>query len=54
MANENKYIVAASVDSNNKDCIVVPAGSMIMATHRKVYGPDTKEKCEQWKRQNCK
>ena len=54
MANENKYIVVASVDSNNKDCIVVPADAMIMATHRKVYGPDTKEKCEQWKRQNCK
>ena len=52
MADE-KYIVAARVDSDNKDCIVAPADAMIMATHRKVYGPDTKEKCEEWKRRNC-
>jgi hypothetical protein len=53
MADE-KYIVAARVDSDNKDCIVAPADAMIMATHRKVYGPDTREKCEEWKRNNCR
>ncbi len=54
MANEDRYIVAAKVDTKYEDCIVAPADAMIMATHRKVYGPDTKEKCEQWKRANCK
>jgi hypothetical protein len=51
---DKKYIVAARVESNNKDCIVVEEGAMIMATHRRVYGPDTKENCERWKRSNCK
>ncbi len=51
---EKKYIVAARVETDNKDCIVVEEGSMIMATHRVVYGPATKEKCEDWKRRNCK
>lgn len=54
MANEDKYIVAARVETKYEDCIVAPADSMIMATHAKVYGPDTKEKCEAWKKQNCK
>jgi len=51
---DKKYIVAARVETDNKDCIVVEEGAMIMATHRVVYGPDTKEKCEQWKSRNCK
>lgn len=50
---DKKYIVAASVEGN-KDCIVVEEGAIIMATHRKVYGPDTKENCESWKRANCR
>ncbi len=50
---DKKYIVAARVETDNKDCIVVEEGAMIMATHRVVYGPDTKEKCEQWKSWNC-
>ncbi len=54
MANEEKYIVAAEVDTKYKGCIVAPEGSMIMATHTVVYGPDTKENCEKWKRENCK
>ncbi len=54
MANNEKYIVAARVETENKDCIVAPADAMIMATHRKVFGPDTKENCENWKSRNCK
>ena len=50
---EKKYVVAARVETNYKDCIVVEADAMIMATHRVVYGPDTKENCEQWKRSHC-
>ena len=53
MADE-KYVVAARVDTNYEDCMVVPEGSMIVGTHRVVYGPDTKEKCERWKRSHCK
>lgn len=51
---DKKYVVAARVETKYKDCIVVPEGSMIVATHRVVYGPDTKENCERWKRANCK
>lgn len=51
---DNKYIVAARVETENEDCIVVEEGAMIMATHRKVFGPDTKENCERWKSRNCK
>lgn len=54
MGKKDKYIVAARVDTKYKDCIVAPADAMIVATHRKVFGPDTKEKCEQWKSRNCK
>lgn len=51
---DKKYIVAARVETANKDCIVVKADALIAATHRKVFGPATKEICERWKRQNCK
>jgi len=51
---EKKYVVAASVETEYKDCIVVEEGAIIIATHRVVYGPDTKEKCDEWKRRNCK
>ncbi len=54
MTNEEKYIVAAEVATKYKGCIVAPADAMIIATHRKVYGPASKEKCEQWKKRNCK
>ncbi len=50
---EKKYIVAARVD-DEKDCIIAPEDAMIMATHRVVFGPDTKENCEKWKKKNCK
>ena len=48
-----KYIVAARVD-NDKDCIIAPEDAMIAATHRVVFGPDTKENCEKWKSRHCK
>jgi hypothetical protein len=51
---DQKYVVAARVGTSYKDCIVVPEDAIIVATHRVVYGPDTKEKCEQWKRSHCK
>jgi hypothetical protein len=54
MAKREKYIVAAAVNTKYKECIVAPEDALIMATHRRVYGPDTKEKCEKWKRENCK
>ncbi len=49
---EEKYIVAANVD-DDKDCIIAPEDAMIMATHRVVFGPDTKENCEKYVSQNC-
>jgi hypothetical protein len=51
---ETKYVVAARVETKYEDCIVVEQDSMIVATHRVVYGPATKEECENWKRRNCK
>ncbi len=52
MGNNDKYIVVARVETKNKDCIVVPQDAMVMATHRKVYGPDTKQSCENLKSRN--
>lgn len=54
MAGEKQYIVAARIGTDYKDCIVVPADAIIIATHRKVYGPETKVLCEEWKNRNCK
>lgn len=54
MTENEKYIVAASVETKYEDCIVVPEDAMIIATHRRVFGPDTKENCEKWKSKNCK
>jgi hypothetical protein len=51
---DQKYVVAARVGTNYEDCIVAPEDAMIVGTHRVVYGPDTEEKCEEWKRRNCK
>ena len=51
---DKKYVVAARVGTNYQDCIVVPEDSIMIATHRVVYGPDTKENCERWKRSHCK
>ena len=54
MADEQKYIVIARVETEYEDCEVVEEGAMFMMTHRQVFGPDTKENCENWKSQNCK
>lgn len=54
MSSEDKYVVAARVDTSYEDCIVAPADAMIMATHTVVFGPDTKKNCERWKNSNCK
>lgn len=52
---ENKeYIVAARIGTEYKDCIVAPADAMIIATHRKVFGPESRVLCEEWKNKNCK
>ena len=53
MEQEEKYVVAAEVETEYRGCIVAPEDAMIMATHRIVFGPDTKEACERWKRENC-
>ncbi len=54
MAENKEYIVAARIGTDHKDCIVAPADAMIIATHRKVYGPASKVLCEEWKNQHCK
>lgn len=50
---EKKFVVAARVD-DKKDCIIAPADAVIMATHRVVFGPETKQNCEKWIATNCK
>ena len=40
---DKKYIVAARVESDNKDCIVVEEGAIIMAIHRRVTDPTQKK-----------
>lgn len=53
MEQDEKFVVAAEVDTKYKGCIVAPEGAMIMATHRIVFGPDTEEACKNWKKENC-
>lgn len=53
MGNKEKYIVIAEVNTKYKGCQVAPADAIFVATHRQVFGPDTKENCEKWKAQNC-
>ena len=53
MENENKFIVAARIGTEYEDCIVVPEDAIIIATHRKVYGPESRVLCEEWKNRNC-
>ncbi len=53
MAENKEYIVAARIGTKYKDCIVAPADAMIIATHRKVFGPESRVLCEEWKNKNC-
>lgn len=54
MAGEKQFIVAARIGTEYKDCIVASADSIIIATHRKVFGPQSRVLCEEWKNKNCK
>lgn len=54
MENEKQFIVAARIGTKYEDCIVAPADAIIIATHRKVFGPDSRVRCEEWKNRNCK
>ncbi len=51
---QEKYIVAARVETKYKDCIVAPEDAMIMATHTVVFGPDTEANCRKWMSKNCR
>ena len=56
MPQETRYIVAALVASSGEkeqDCMVVEEDAIIIATHRQVYGPASREECEQWAAENC-
>ena len=51
-----RFIVAARVASSGEkeqDCMVVEEDAIIIATHRKVFGPASREECERWKAENC-
>lgn len=49
------YIVAALTASlpKKEQCMVVKETDVIITTHSKVFGPDTKEACEKWMAENC-
>lgn len=48
-----RYVVAALVGTRYKGCMIVEEGSIIIATHTIVFGPDTRENCEAWKKRHC-
>lgn len=51
------YSVYARVpvsETENIDCILVPEGSMVIATHAKVFGPASRKKCEAYMFDQCK
>ena len=45
--------LTASPAGNNVGCSVIPADAPYLAIYSSVYGPDSKEKCEQWRQGNC-
>ncbi|WP_209833772.1 hypothetical protein [Ruegeria sp. HKCCE3926] len=49
---ENYIVIANSIDES-KDCRVIPEDNFFIATHKKVYGPDTLENCTVWQFKNC-
>ncbi|HMC22380.1 MAG TPA: hypothetical protein VKL19_11060 [Thermoanaerobaculia bacterium] len=49
---EKNHYVAAPLGSY-EDCIVYGPGQAVPATYQDVYGPDTRENCERWKKQHC-
>lgn len=51
---DKKFIVIAEVETEYENCQVIEAGANFAATHRKVFGPDSREACERWKQQNCR
>ena len=51
---DKKYIVAARVESKNKDCIVVEAKRDDYGDSSQSLRTRHKRKCEQWKRGNCR
>lgn len=55
MVDAKEYYVASRVDSGkiHEDCIIYGPDEVIPATHRNVYGPDTRKKCEEWAADNC-
>lgn len=51
-----KYIVAAltaSLPGKYEQCVVVKENDVIIATHSKVFGPDTEENCKTWMKEHC-
>ena len=51
-----KFIVVAltaSLPNKFEQCQVIKEGDVIIATHSRVFGPDSKEACEKWMAENC-
>ena len=54
---EDRYIVAsrvATTGDKHENCLIVKESDVYPATHAKVYGPDTRARCEQWVARNCR
>jgi hypothetical protein len=54
---EKRYIVASLVATSgdkHEGCMIVEEDGIILGTHAKVFGPDTRRACEQWVAANCK
>ncbi|MDQ3132356.1 MAG: hypothetical protein M3Q99_16535 [Acidobacteriota bacterium] len=45
--------LATSTDTNFEECRIIAQGTQFDATHKQVYGPESKEDCEQWAIENC-
>lgn len=63
--NDVRYIVAARIETAYKNCIVVRENDALVGahglsfapasrTHKKVFGPASREECEKWRAANCR
>ncbi len=48
-----QYVVIAQVLTRFENCMVIPADSFFVATHQKVFGPDTFDECVRWQATKC-
>ncbi|NBC19068.1 MAG: hypothetical protein GVY18_17335 [Bacteroidetes bacterium] len=48
-----EYIVIQPIDGNGVGCSIIPATNVYIQIYKQVYGPASRDECEQWVAKNC-